>query len=101
MQNYNKIKQKGYNPDYPKVAEVWKYGDPIPEWLSDRAEIKGLDKEGKPVLDVRKETTGEIEILESGKRNILVKLKSEDSVLLYSETHPIISLTPHQLELLY
>lgn len=100
MQNY-KVKQKGYNPDYPLEAELWKYGDPIPEWLSDRANVTGLDNEGKPILDIRNETSGAIEILESGKRNILVRLKSRDSVLLYSETHPIISLTPHQLELLY
>lgn len=101
MQNYNVIRQKGYNPDYPKVAELWRYGDPVPEWLSDRAEVKSLDQDGKPILETRLETTGEIEILESGKRDVLVKLKSEDSYLLYSETHPIISLTPHQLELLY
>lgn len=100
MQNY-KVKQKGYNLDYPLEAELWRYGDPVPEWLSDRANIAGLDKEGKPILDVRNETSGAIEILESGKRDVLVRLKSKDSVLLYSETHPIISLTPHQLELLY
>ena len=101
MQNCNMIHQKGYNPDYPVTAEIWKYGDPVPEWLSDRAEIKGLDDSGKPILETRRETTGEIEILESGKRDILVKLKTEDSILLFSETHPIMSLTPHQLELLY
>ena len=101
MQNYNKIKQKGYNPDYPEIAEIWKYGDPIPEWLSDRANITGLDDNGNPVIETRKETSGEIEILKKKKRDVLVKLKSENSVLLFSETHPIISLTPHQLELLY
>ena len=54
MQNYNKIKQKGYNPDYPEIAEIWKYGDPIPEWLSDRANITGLDDNGNPVIETRK-----------------------------------------------
>ena len=95
-------RQLGENLDYPKIAEVWRYGiDPIPEWLSDRADIVELDNNGNPVLRIRKFVSGEIEILESGGRDTLVKLKDSNSVLLFSKTHPIISLTKHQFEFLY
>lgn len=101
MQKY--YKQTGYNPDFPMITEIWKYSenDPLPEWLVDRANIKGLDDDGKPILDIRKGVSGGIEILESGGRDILVKLKTEDSYILFSKTHPILSITTHQFELLY
>ena len=96
------VKQKGNNPEFPDKAIVWKYGDKeIPEWLTDRANIKELNENGNPILDIRTRVSGEIEILESGGRDILVKLKNENSFLLYSKTHPILSVTEHQLKLLY
>ena len=98
----SEITQSGDNPDYPRKAIIWRYGiDPVPEWLSDRAKIKCIDNNGNPQLEIRNGVSGEIEIIESGGRDVLVKTKTKDSILLYSETHPIISLTPHQLELLY
>ena len=100
MRNYS-VTQTGDNPGYPKKAEVWKFGDPVPEWLSDRAQVKELSEKGEPVLETRRCTTGEIEIIEAGGRGVLVRVKNKDSIVLFSETHPLISLTPHQLELLY
>ena len=100
MQKY--YKQTGYNPDFPMITEIWKYNtDPIPEWLIDRASVKGFEDNGKPILDIRKGVSGEIEIIESGRRNTLIKLRTNDSYILFSKTHPLISLTPHQFKLLY
>lgn len=101
MQKY--YKQIGYNPDFPRITEIWKYDtdDPIPEWLIDRASVKGFEDNGKPILDIRKGVSGEIEIIESGRRNTLIKLRTNDSYILFSKTHPLISLTPHQFKLLY
>lgn len=95
------ITQSGRNLDYPETAELWCFSDPVPEWLSDRAQVKDMDESGRMTLETRKRTSGEIEILESGGRDVLVVMKGEDAYLLYSETHQLISLTPHQIELLY
>lgn len=82
-------------------ADIWTTTQPVPEWLSDRAKISGLRGDGTPELFIRRRNTGEIEILESGGKDVLVTMKSRDSWLLFSKTHPIMSVTPHQLELLY
>ena len=96
------LTQLGHNPKFPEKAEVWRHGvDPVPEWLSDMARIKEIDSEGNPILDTRDCNTGEIEIIDSSGREVLIRLKGKDSVLLYSDTHPLITLTSHQLELLY
>lgn len=94
------LRQTGKNPDYPMKADTWRMTDPIPEWLSDRAAVL-VDDYGEVSLKTRDETSGGIEILESGERNILVRMKTKDSILLYSKTHPIMSVTPRQLKLLY
>lgn len=93
--------QRGDNSDYPKKATIWKIGDPIPEWLSDRAKVSGMNSNGEPFLEMRNGKSGNIEIMDSGGRSVLVKLKDKNSYVLFSSTHPIISLTEHQLKLLY
>ena len=94
------IIQKGDNPDFPKTAEIWTLSDPVPEWLIDRAKFLGFTEEGQPEIDIREESGGYF-IPDSSGREVLVRLKGKDSFLLYSPTHPLISLTPHQMELLY
>lgn len=94
------VTQRGWNPDYPKEALIWIPGNPIPEWLSDRAKISGIQG-NQVILATRPRTSGGYEILEPSGKNALVILERDDSVVLFSETHPILSVTPHQLELLY
>ena len=46
-----KLKQWGYNPDFPEIAETWKFGEKVPEWLSDQAKIAGFDSTGGLLLE--------------------------------------------------
>ena len=36
-------KQRGRNDKYPAKIEVWRIGEKVPEWLSDRAKVKFID----------------------------------------------------------
>lgn len=101
MEQWYDVCQRGLNPDYPKEAYVWTPNQPIPEWLLDRAKISGFEESGKPILYTRPKTSGGVEILDASGKNVLVSLETEDSWILYSKTHPLMSVTPHQLELLY
>lgn len=95
------VTQKGYNPDYPVEAYIWTPTQPIPEWMIDRAKISGFNESGEPILCTRLKSSGGIDILDSSGKNVLVSLVTEDSWILYSSSHPLMSVTPHQLELLY
>ena len=99
-QKYDVI-QKGYNPDYPKEAYIWTPNQPIPEWMIDRAKISGFNESGEPILCTRSKSSGGIEILDSSGKEVLVSIRTKDSWILYSSSHPLMSVTPHQLELLY
>ena len=96
------VTQKGYNPDYPKEAYIWTPSNPIiPEWISDRAKVIGFSESGEPILYTRPKSSGGFEILDTTGGSVLVSLRTEDSWVLYSTSHPLMSVTPHQLELLY
>ena len=101
MKHLYDITQRGLNPDYPKEAYIWTPTEPIPEWISDRAKIEGFKDTGEPLLSVRPRTSGGMDILDTTGKEALVTLETPDSFVLYSSTHPLMSVTPHQLELLY
>lgn len=101
MKHIYDIKQVGYNPDYPMEADIWTLSQPVPEWISDRAKISEVNESGEPIVLTRKKSSGGLDIFDSSGREVLVSLDTEDSYILYSKTHPLISLTPHQLDLLY
>lgn len=95
------IKQIGKNPGYPDmVKDMWKYGDPIPEWLSDRAKIQFIDGTGNMTLTTRDSGTGGLEILGTA-GEVLVCMKSRSDTLIFSSSHGIQSVTPRQMTLLY
>lgn len=96
-----KYKQRGWNPDYPATVDVWRYGEPIPEWLSDQVRIEEISEEGNPIMTERRTNSGYIEIIGSDGTSVVVRLRNTESVIIYSSTHPLISLTSHQFELLY
>ena len=55
-------KQRGKNNKYPAKIEVWRIGEKVPEWLSDRAKVKFIDGEGNVTLDRRDRGDGSYEI---------------------------------------
>lgn len=110
--------QKGYNCLWPYEIETWRWGEPIPEWISDRAGIEWVDGEGNLTLKTRGLIGGGIEILKSGSSEALIRLKDLRELVYISPLHskkvklpsgisptPIIKepkvITPAQLELLY
>lgn len=97
--NYT-IKQIGENPNYPNYALTWYLGEKIPEWLSDRANIKFMDAEGNMTLDVIESNNNSIDIINSGGKGVLANMK-KDGVLIFNPKTGVISLTKKQFELLY
>ena len=96
-----KMIQRGENDKYPKNIETWKFGEKVPEWLSDRASIKFMDGEGNLTLNYRNLSNGGKEIISSDGITTLIKLDTFDSYVCFSTDHQLISLKPIQLELLY
>lgn len=96
------IRQCGRNPSFPEVlTSTWKYGQPIPEWLSDVAAVEFVDGEGNITLKIEETSTGGINIIRSGRDGVLVNLASKQSIVCKSTDWPIFSLTPIQFDLLY
>lgn len=93
--------QRGENNKYPMEIETWKFGEKIPEWLSDRANVKFIDGEGNITLNTRDLNNNGREIISSDGVNTLIRLNTADSYVCFSKSHPLISLRPIQLELLY
>lgn len=75
--------QKGYNCLWPYEIEVWKWGKPVPEWLSDQAGITFIDGEGNITLKTRELSGGGIEILQAGSNEALVRLKNIGTDMVY------------------
>lgn len=115
-------RQKGFNILWPWEIEVWRLGQPIPEWLGDRARIKWIDGEGNLTLDIEYTSTGGFNIKAAGiGQEDLVKAKEKSwFVYIPSSTLPpsnfqpcpprippnpinrtISSISPELLDLLY
>lgn len=120
--NERRYKQRGYNCLYPPVIEIWRLGEKVPEWLSDRAAIQFIDGEGNITLKTRGISKGGFEIIEAGTGEVLVRVGSKDGFVYFPilselknypapnlaepwtqspSTKVIGSLTPTQLKLLY
>lgn len=94
--------QRGENKNYPYQIITWRLGEKVPEWLSDRAKVKFIDGEGNLTLDWLETSTGGLDIQDSSGLNILVKMKTKESILCFSKKeNRIFSLTPIQYNLLY
>lgn len=93
--------QKGRNNFYPQSIRVWKRGEPIPEWLSDRACITAIDLNFKYSLKYRDTTKGGYEIFDSSGLNVLVRAESKEDYICLGDNGKLFSLSPKQLELLY
>lgn len=99
----NICKQRGRNDSFPDEILVWKIGDPVPEWLSDRASIAYIDDvTGNVGLNMTETSTGGYIIKDASGMADLVKLVSrEDYVCKSTDNDRIFSLSHIQLGLLY
>lgn len=80
--------QKGYNCLWPYEIETWRWGEPIPEWLSDRAGIEWIDGDGNMTLKTRPLSTGGVEILKAEGSEVLVQLKDLKDLVYISPLKP-------------
>lgn len=96
------LKQRGRNSNYPETCETWKYGEKIPDWLSDKAKINAIDsRSGNPELDLIETKSGGYEIRTSSGENVLLKTKSRSDLVCYSPEKGIFVLTEEQANLIY
>lgn len=93
--------QKGRNHDFPESIQIWKKGEKVPEWLSDRACIVSINMNTGYNLKYRNTTTGGYEILDSSGINVLVRAGSKDDYICKGDNGKFFSLSPKQLKLLY
>lgn len=93
-------KQRGRNSKYPETIEVWKIGEGVPEWLSDRAKVKFIDGNGNVTLDRRDRGDGSYEIIEAAGVQTLVTVPERIGVVCFGEGK-VFSLKERQLEILY
>jgi len=93
--------QRGRNSKYPSKIEVWREGDLVPEWLSDRARVESVDLgSGEKILKINKLSSGGIEIISSDWTNTLIKTSGEGDYVCFGDNR-IFSLSEIQLNLLY
>lgn len=98
-------KQRGVNNAYPLEIETWKWGEDIPEWLSDLAKIGAIDSEtNKVFLEHRELSAGGYELLDSSGSGTLVRTTSKGDYVcrdLSKKKGGLFVLTPIQLNLIY
>lgn len=92
--------QRGRNDKYPEKIEVWKPGDKVPEWLSDRAKVELVDLgNADKILKIIELSSGGYEIPDASGKNVLIRVPKEGWVC-YGN-NKIFSLSALELELLY
>ena len=95
-----RYRQRGRNSKYPDEVEVWKLGEKVPEWLSDRAKVRFIDGEGNVTLDRRDRGDGSYEIIEAAGIQTLVTVTERTGFVCFGEGR-VFSLRERQLEILY
>ena len=92
--------QSGRNDKYPKEIETWRFGEKVPEWISDICKVKFIDGLGNLTLDYRETNTGGLELISSsGDRTVLI-IKSKKDYVCWGDSK-LFTLRPIQLNLLY
>ena len=95
----SKLKQWGFNPDYPDPAETWKPGDKVPGWLSDNARVAGFNKDGSIILDTYIDKDGKVHIRDTYRPVDLVVIPKNYLLVYGNGIMKVIS--PEQLDFLY
>ena len=93
--------QKGRNNSYPQTIQVWRRGELVPEWLSDRACIVSIDLNTGYSLRYRDTVSGGYEILDSSGIDVLVRTERKEDYICFGDNGKIFSLSPKQIKLLY
>ena len=97
-----KLKQWGHNPNFPEIAETWKVGERVPEWLSDQAKVSGFDPTGGILLETHTDqSTGKIHIKDTYRPIDLIVLDSKDHIVIYGKGYPLKALSPIQVDMIY
>lgn len=97
-----KLKQWGHNPNFPEIAETWRFGEKVPEWLSDQAKIAGFDSTGGLLLETYTDQgTGKIHIKDTYRPTDLIVLDSKDHFVIYGKGFPLKVLSPEQIDMIY
>ena len=99
------LEQRGYNNAFPLTIETWKWGDQLPDWLSDRCNISKILEDGTLVPTTNENSRGGYTIQMAGSTAALVSTTSKDDFVCFGvkedKTVVVFSLTPTKLNLLY
>lgn len=96
------MKQRGENIEFPSEIETWKWGEPVPEWLSDIAKVAAIDDKTSQVqLEILPTNTGGFSLKDSGGRDTLITVPSKKDFVCKGSDGKVFVLTPLQLKLLY
>lgn len=92
--------QRGRNNAYPETIKIWKLGQKVPEWLSDRAKVEGVDlgNEDK-LLKTTELSSGGYELYDASGKNVLVRVP-KGGLVCFGD-NKIFSLSQKELDLLY
>ena len=95
----SKLKQWGFNPEYPNPAETWKPGERVPSWLSENAKVTGFNGDGSIMLDTYTDKEGKVHIRDIYRPIDLVVIPMGYLLVYGNGLMKVIS--PEQLEFLY
>ena len=95
----SKLKQWGFNPEYPNPAETWKPGEKVPGWLSENAKVVGFNGDGSIMLDTYTDKEGKVHIKDIYRPVDLVVIPMGHLLVYGNGLMKVIS--PEQLDFLY
>lgn len=95
-----KYTQRGRNDKYPRNIETWRYGEPVPEWMSDVCKVKFIDALGNITLDYRETNTGGLEFISSAGDRTIISVGTKEDYVCWGDSR-LFTLRPIQLDLLY
>lgn len=95
----SKLKQWGFNPEYPNPAETWKPGEKVPSWLSENAKVAGFNGDGSIILDTYTDKDGKVHIRDTYRPIDLVVIPMGHLLVYGNGLMKVVS--PEQLDFLY
>lgn len=100
-----RYKQRGQNSEYPNEIDTWKWGEDVPEWLSDISKIAAVDSvTSKVQLEILPTNTGGFSLRDSSGRDTLITVNSKKDYICREadiKESKLFVLSPLQLKLLY
>lgn len=94
------LTQRGKNNLYPETIKIWRLGDRVPEWLSDRAKVEGVDLgNADKMLKTTELSSGGFELYDASGKNVLVRVPKGGMVCFGNNR--IFALSQAEFDLLY